>query len=66
MQQVDGLRDIDSPIAYDRVDMDLGLDEAKAALLDVAPGEARRALRLAISGEQASRLRDSEGDSWPV
>lgn len=66
LQQIDGLRDIDSPIAYDRVDMDLGLDEAKAALLDVAPGEARRALRLAISGEQASRLRDNEGDSWPV
>ena len=66
LQQVKGLRDIDSPIAYDRVDLDLGLDEAKAGLLGVAPGEARRAVRLAISGEQVSRLRDNEGDSWPV
>ena len=66
MQQVRGLRDIDSPIAFDRVDLDLGLDEAKAGLLGVAPGEARRAVRLAISGEQASRLRDDEGDTWPV
>lgn len=66
MQQVPGLRDIDSPIAFDRVDMDLGLDEAKAGLLGVAPGDARRAVRLAISGETASRLRDNEGDTWPV
>ncbi len=66
MEQVPGLRDIDSPVDYDRVDIDLGLDEAKAGLLGVAPGEARRAVRLAISGEQASRLRDNEGDTWPV
>ncbi len=61
-----GLRDIDNPLGFDRVDLDLGLDEAKAGLLGIAPGEARRALRLAISGEQASQLRDNEGDSWPV
>ncbi len=66
MGKVPGVRDIDSPLAYDRVDLDLGLDEAKAALLGVAPGEARRAVRLAISGETASQLRDNEGDSWPV
>ena len=64
--EVRGLRDIDNPFAFDRVDMDLGLDAAKASLLGVAPGEARRAVRLAISGEQASRLRDNEGDTWPV
>jgi multidrug efflux pump subunit AcrB len=61
-----GLRDVFNPVGFDRVDLDLGLDEAKAALLGVAPGEARRAVRLAISGETASRLRDQEGDSWPV
>ena len=61
-----GMRDIDNPLAFDRVDLDIGIDEAKAGLLGVAPGEARRALRLAISGEQASQLRDNEGDSWPV
>jgi multidrug efflux pump subunit AcrB len=63
---VEGVRDVDNAVGYDRVDIDLGLDEGKAALLGVAPGEARRALRLAISGEQASSLRDAEGDSWPV
>jgi len=66
MESVPGMRDVDNPSAFDRVDLDLGLDEAKAGLLGIAPGEARRAVRLAISGEQASQLRDSEGDSWPV
>ncbi len=61
-----GLRDVDNPIAYDRLDLDLGLDEAKAGLIGIAPGEPRRAVRIAISGEQASQLRDAEGDSWPV
>jgi multidrug efflux pump subunit AcrB len=61
-----GLRDVNNPVSFDRVDLDLGLDEAKAALLGVAPGEARRAVRLAISGETASQLRDDEGDSWPI
>ncbi len=64
--RIEGVRDIENLVAYDRVDMNLGLDEGKAALLGVAPGEPRRALRLAISGEQASTLRDEEGDSWPV
>ncbi|WP_353203128.1 efflux RND transporter permease subunit [Sphingomonas sp.] len=66
LTELPGLRDIDNPFAFDRVDMDLGLDAAKASLLGVAPGEARRAVRLAISGEQASRLRDQEGDTWPI
>ena len=64
--KVEGVRDIENLVAYDRVDLNLGLDEGKAALLGVAPGEPRRTLRLAISGEQASTLRDDEGDSWPV
>ncbi|MFA5966606.1 MAG: efflux RND transporter permease subunit [Sphingomonas sp.] len=46
--------------------MDLGLDERKSGLLGIAPGEARRALKLAIAGEVVSRMRDDEGDSWPV
>ncbi len=66
MEKIPGLRDINNPVGFERVDIDLGLDETKAALLGVAPGEPRRAVRLAISGEQASTLRDSEGDSWPV
>ncbi|QUM74623.1 efflux RND transporter permease subunit [Sphingopyxis granuli] len=66
MKDVPGMRDVDNPIAFDRVDLDLGIDEARAGLLGIEPGEIRRAVRLAISGEQASSFRDAEGDSWPV
>jgi multidrug efflux pump subunit AcrB len=64
--RIKGVRDIENLVAFDRIDTSLGLDEGKAALLGVDPGEPRRALHLAISGEQASTLRDDEGDSWPV
>ncbi|WP_282073227.1 efflux RND transporter permease subunit, partial [Janibacter hoylei] len=43
-----------------------GLDEQKAALLNIPPGEARRAIQLAISGERAATFRDEEGDNYPV
>ncbi|MGQ3045156.1 MAG: efflux RND transporter permease subunit, partial [Brevundimonas aurantiaca] len=39
---------------------------AKAAMLNIAPGEARRAVRLALSGENAAAFRDEEGDSYRV
>lgn len=66
MRATPGLRDINDPLAIDRIDIDLGVDEAKAGLLGVPPGEAKRALRLAITGEKAASFRDSEGDSYPV
>ena len=66
MRQTAGTRDINNPLAVDRVDLDLGLDADKAALLGVAPGEPRRALRLALAGERAASFRDEEGDTYPV
>lgn len=61
-----GARDVTNPLALDRTDLDVGFDAAKAAALDVAPGAERRALRLALEGEIAARLRDEEGDSFDV
>ncbi len=61
-----GTRDVVDPLAIDRIDLDLAIDPAKAGLLNVAPDAVRRTLRLAISGERASSLRDAEGDSYPV
>jgi multidrug efflux pump subunit AcrB len=61
-----GTRDVVDPLAIDRVDLNLAVDPAKAGLLNVAPDAVRRTLRLAISGERASTLRDAEGDSYPV
>lgn len=61
-----GLRDIDNPLAIERVDLDIGFDPASASLLGVTAGDVRRSVRLALSGERASNFRDSEGDSYPI
>jgi multidrug efflux pump subunit AcrB len=61
-----GARDINNPLAFDRTDLNLGLDSARAAALGIPPGEPRRTLRLALAGEAAGRLRDEEGDAYNV
>ena len=66
LRETPGARDIVNPVDTDKIDLDIGLDEQKAALLNIASGEPRRAIRLAISGEQAASFRDQEGDNYPV
>jgi multidrug efflux pump subunit AcrB len=66
MATIPGLRDIDNPLAIERVDLDIGFDPASASLLGVTPGDVRRSVRLALAGERATSFRDSEGDSYPV
>jgi multidrug efflux pump subunit AcrB len=66
LRETPGARDVNNPVAFDRIDLDVRVDDAKAALLDVPAGAARRAIRLAISGERAGTFRDEEGDSYPI
>ena len=66
LRQTPGARDIVNPVETDKVDLDIGLDEKKAALLNIPSGEPRRAIRLALSGERAASFRDKEGDDYPV
>ena len=66
LRQTPGARDIVNPVETDKVDLDIGLDEQKAALLNIPSGEPRRAIRLALSGERAASFRDEEGDDYPV
>ena len=66
IRKVPGTRDVTNPVAVDQPRLELGLDTGKAALLGVTPGSPRRALRLALAGETAGRLRDNEGDSYNV
>ena len=66
LRETPGARDVNNPVAFDRIDLDIRVDDAKAALLDVPAGAARRAVRLAISGERAGTFRDEEGDSYPI
>jgi multidrug efflux pump subunit AcrB len=66
LRDTPGARDVNNPVAFDRVDLNVSIDDAKAALLDVPSGAARRAIRLALSGERSATFRDNEGDSYPV
>lgn len=66
LRDTPGTRDVNNPVAFDRVDLDVRVDDSKAALLDVPAGAPRRAIRLALTGERAGTFRDSEGDSYPV
>lgn len=66
LRETPGTRDINNPVAFDKVDLDIRVDDSKAALLDIPAGAARRAIRLALSGERAGTYRDAEGDSYPV
>ncbi|MDP2215637.1 efflux RND transporter permease subunit [Phenylobacterium sp.] len=61
-----GARDVANPMRLDRTDLDLGLDEAKAAALGAPAGAARRITRLALSGEPVARYRDADGDDYSV
>ncbi len=61
-----GTRDVANPLSVDRTDLNLGVDEAKAAAIGVPAGAARRAVRLALAGEDAARFRDDDGDDYPV
>jgi len=66
LRETPGTRDVRNPMAFDRLDLDLGLDADKAALLGVSPAAVRRVTRLALAGEAAGRYRDAEGDSFDV
>lgn len=61
-----GARDVANPLRIDRTDLDLGVDEGKAAVLGVPEGAPRRVARLALSGDDAARFRDTDGDDYPV
>ncbi|PTQ13276.1 multidrug transporter AcrB [Sphingomonas oleivorans] len=66
LQATPGVRDVGNPLRIDRTDLALGIDEGKTAALGVPAGAARRITRLALSGEQAARFRDEDGDDYPV
>jgi multidrug efflux pump subunit AcrB len=61
-----GTRDIENPLAETRVDLNLGFDRERAALLGVSPDQLRQTVRLSLLGQSGGIFRDSEGDSYPV
>lgn len=66
MEQTNGVRDVVNPLRLDRLDLDLGIDSQKAALLGIPAGLEKRIARLALAGETAGTFRDDRGDDFPV
>lgn len=65
-RETPGTRDVKNPLAARTVDLDLRIDEDKAALLGVPAGAVDQALRIAIGGAQVANFRDPTGDAYPV
>jgi multidrug efflux pump subunit AcrB len=61
-----GTRDVKNPFAARTVDLDLRIDQTKAALLGVPAGSVDQALRIAVGGATVANFRDPTGDAYPV
>ncbi len=66
IRQVPGTRDVNNPSRASRTDLKVEVDEAKAALLGIAPGTVDRVVRLAVAGEEAGDFLDTDGESYPI
>jgi len=66
IRQVPGTRDVNNPSRAMRTDLKVDVDEAKAALLGIAPGTVDRVVRLAVAGESVGDFLDSDGESYPI
>jgi multidrug efflux pump subunit AcrB len=61
-----GIRDIDNPMRVWRTDLQLQVDQGKAALLGVPSGAVDAALRLSLAGTPAGLFRDQRGKQFPI
>lgn len=61
-----GTRDVSNPMSQRLVDLDLGIDAEKAALLGVPAGAIDQTMRIAIGGSTVAQIRDPTGEAYPV
>ena len=66
IRQVPGTRNVSNPSRATRTDLKVDVDEAKAALLGIAPGTVDRVVRLAVAGESVGDFLDTAGESYPI
>lgn len=66
MRAVPGTRDVNNPSRATRTDLKVEVDEAKAALLGIAPGTVDRVVRLSVAGETVGDFLDADGESYPI
>jgi multidrug efflux pump subunit AcrB len=66
IRAVPGTRNTNNPSRATRTDLKVDVDEAKAALLGIAPGTVDRVVRLAVAGESVGDFLDIAGESYPI
>ena len=66
MEGTPGTRDVVNPLRVSRTDLRLRTDRAKAGLYGVPTVEVDRAVRLALEGLTAGRVRDDDGEEYAV
>lgn len=66
VQNTEGTLDVRNPMAARTVDLDLRIDQTKAALLGVPAGAVDQTLRIALGGASVANFRDPTGDAYPV
>ena len=66
IRKVPGTRDVNNPSHATRTDLKIQVDQAKAALLGIAPGTVDRVVRLAVAGESVGDFLDSDGEAYPI
>lgn len=66
LESTEGTRDVVNPVRVARTDLRLRTDRAKAGLYGVPTAEVDRAVRLALEGLQAGRVRDTDGEEYAV
>ncbi len=61
LAQLPGTRDVRNPLAVSRTDLEVVLDEPKAALIGVTAIDVDRSVRMAISGLEIGELKAADG-----
>ena len=62
----EGTRDVVNPLRVARTDLRLRTDRAKAGLYGVPTVEVDRAVRFGLAGLQGGRIRDVDGEEYPI
>lgn len=66
ISQIPGTRDVRNPLAVSRTDLEVVLDEPKAALIGVTAIDVDRSVRMAISGLEIGELKAGDGRSIDI
>jgi multidrug efflux pump subunit AcrB len=66
MRSTPGLRDVDNPVRVTGTNLQLKVDDEKAAMLGVPAAELDRAVRLSVSGVSAGKYKDTDGEQYDI